>query len=137
WLRLVCGAIAVALLLYGAWTVARLDREAVLGAFGLDRRIYLVATERWLAGASFYEPYQLTGPYPIDRFEILYPPVLLVVLVPFTVLPASLWWGIPLGLTAWALLRLRPRPIAWPLLAVCVIWPTTITHVLTGNPVIW
>jgi len=97
----------------------------------------MVAAERWLAGGSFYEPYQLAGPYPIDRFEILYPPVLLVVLVPFTFLPASLWWGIPLGLTAWALLRLRPAPVAWPLLALCLVWPPTITHLLTGNPAMW
>jgi hypothetical protein len=137
WLPLVCAAIAVGVLLYGVWTIARLDRDAVLGYFGLDRRIYLVATQRWLAGASFYEPYQLTGPYQIDRFEILYPPILLIVLVPFAILPASLWWGIPIGVTAWALLRLRPGPVAWPLLAVCGVWPPTVTKILTGNPDMW
>jgi hypothetical protein len=109
----------------------------VLGYFGLDRRIYMVATERWLAGGSFYEPYQLAGPYPIDRIEILYPPALLLVTVPFLAVPASLWWGVPLGVTVWALLRLRPTPIVWPLLALCVIWPPTITKLLTGNPVMW
>jgi hypothetical protein len=137
WLPVICAAIAVGVLLYGAWAIARLDRNAVLGYFGLDRRIYMVATERWLAGASFYEPYQLAGPYQIDRIEILYPPILLLVLVPFTVLPASLWWAIPIGLTAWAILRLRPGPIAWPVLALCAIWPPTVTKILTGNPDMW
>jgi hypothetical protein len=137
WLPIVCATVAIGVLVYGAWTVTRLDRDAVLGYFGLDRRIYLVATQRWLAGASFYEPYQLAGPYQIDRVEILYPPILLLILVPFAVLPASLWWGIPIGLTAWGLLRLRPGPVAWPLLALCAIWPPTVTKILTGNPDMW
>src|SRR6476660_8141139 len=67
WLRLLSAGIAVALVLYGVWTVAQLDRAAVLGYFGLDHRIYIVATERWLAGGPFYEPYQLARPYHIDR----------------------------------------------------------------------
>lgn len=137
WIRFVCAGIAIAFLLYGVWTVTQLDRDAVLGYFGLDRRIYMVATERWLAGGPFYEPYQLAGPYQIDRIEILYPPILLWIMVPFQVLPASLWWGIPLGVTAWAVLRLRPTAIVWPLLALCVFWPATDTHILTGNPVMW
>ena len=30
-----------------------------------------------------------------------------------------------------------PRPEVWPLLALCVAWPTTLLKTWTGNPVIW
>jgi hypothetical protein len=113
--------------------------------FGVDLRLYLDATQRWLAGGPFYQPYQLAGPYEIQAGDILYPPVALWLFVPFAVVAASpleplalgLWWAIPLGLTAWAVWRLRPAPFAWPLIALCVAWPTTLLKTWTGNPVIW
>jgi hypothetical protein len=113
--------------------------------FGVDARLYLDAAGRWLAGGPFYEPYQLAGPYEIRAGDILYPPVALWLFVPFALVAASplaplalgLWWAIPLGVTAWAVWRLRPAPYAWPLIAVCVAWPTTLLKTWTGNPVIW
>jgi hypothetical protein len=56
---------------------------------------------------------------------------------PFTVLPATLWWAIPLGLPSWAVLRMRPAPFAWPLIAACLAMPVFGVKVLTGNPVLW
>lgn len=105
--------------------------------FGVDFVLYRDAAARWLAGGSFYEPYQLAGPYPITAGDILYPPVALWLFVPFTVLPAVLWWAIPVVVTAWAVWRLRPEPAWWPLIALCVAWPTTLLKTWTGNPVIW
>jgi len=108
---------------------------------GVDATLYRDVTIRWLGGGSFYEPYQLAGPYEIRAGDVLYPPVGLVLFVPFAVLPvavaAILWWALPLGITAWAIWRLRPRPELWPLLALCVAWPTTLLKTWTGNPVIW
>lgn len=108
---------------------------------GVDYQLYRDAAARWLAGGAFYEPYQLAGPYSISAGDILYPPVGLWLFVPFAVLPSALaavlWWAVPLGATAWAVLRLRPRPVAWPLIALCLAWPTTPLKVWTGNPVIW
>jgi hypothetical protein len=108
---------------------------------GVDFGLYRDVTVRWLGGGAFYEPYQLAGPYEIRAGDVLYPPVGLALFVPFALLPvaiaAVLWWAIPLGATAWAIRRLRPRPEVWPLLALCIAWPTTLLKTWTGNPVIW
>ncbi len=110
--------------------------------FGVDFTLYREATERWLSGGPFYEPYQLAGPYPIRAGDVLYPPVALWLFVPFTVVPfpalaAVLWAAIPVGAAGWAIWRLRPRPAVWPILAFCIVWPTTLLKLWTGNPVIW
>jgi hypothetical protein len=108
---------------------------------GVDFVLYRDVAARWLAGGPYFEPYQLAGPYDIQAGDVLYPPVGLVLFVPFAVLPAvlawPLWWAIPIGATAWAIRRLRPRPEVWPLMALCIAWPTTLLKTWTGNPVIW
>jgi hypothetical protein len=112
--------------------------------FGVDFQLYRHATIRWLDGGPFYEPRQLAGAYEIRAGDILYPPVALWLFVPFALAPAPVdglvalaWWAIPLGVTAWAVWRLRPRPLAWPLIALCASNPTTILKTWTGNPVMW
>ena len=65
--------------------------------FGVDFLLYRDAAARWLAGGPYFEPYQLAGPYPITAGDVLYPPVALWLFVPFTVLPAVLWWAIPIA----------------------------------------
>jgi hypothetical protein len=104
---------------------------------GIDFDLYRDVAARWLAGGPFYEPHQLAGPYLVAHGDILYPPVGLWLFVPFTVLPAFLWWAIPGALTVWAIARVRPRPAVWPLMALCLAWPTTPLKIWTGNPVIW
>jgi hypothetical protein len=112
---------------------------------GVDFELYRDATSRWLSGGSFYEPYQLAGPYDISAGDILYPPVALWLFAPFAAVGTSplaavfavLWWAIPLALTACAILVLQPRPLVWPLLALCASNPTTLLKTWTGNPVLW
>jgi len=108
---------------------------------GVDYVLYRDVAARWLAAGPYFEPRQLAGPYEIVAGDVLYPPFGLVLFVPFAVLPAAvaaaLWWGLPLGATAAAIVRLRPRPEAWPLIALCIAWPTTLLKTWTGNPVIW
>jgi hypothetical protein len=104
---------------------------------GVDAALYQEAAARWLAGGPFYEPRQLTGPYEVAHGDILYPPVGLWLFVPFTVVPLVLWWVIPGVVTALAVWRLAPRAAAWPLIALCLAWPTTPLKIWTGNPVIW
>jgi hypothetical protein len=104
---------------------------------GIDFTLYRDVAARWLAGGPFYEPRQLAGPYEVAHGDVLYPPVGLWLFVPFTVLPMVLWWAIPAALTAWAIWRVRPRPAVWPLMALCLAWPTTPLKIWTGNPVIW
>jgi hypothetical protein len=103
----------------------------------IDYTLYVGVARQWLAGAPLYHAYQLTGPYPITAGDVLYPPSALYLFVPFTVLPAALWWAVPLGVLAWAVWRMRPTPAVWPLIALCVWWPTSGLKVLTGNPVMW
>lgn len=101
-----------------------------------DYELYMDVTRRWLAGGPFYEPWQLTGPYQIAHGDVLYPPVALALFTPFTLLPAFLWWAVPLGLTAWAIWRLRPGLLAWPLIALALWGPVQI-HIISGNPGMW
>src|SRR3990167_2546558 len=55
-------------------------------AVGMDLRTYMARTNDWLAGDGFYRDRQLAGPYVIETDDSLYPPTLLYLLVPFTVL---------------------------------------------------
>jgi hypothetical protein len=101
-----------------------------------DYEIYMTATRRWLEGGPFYYPEQLVGPYHIEIGHVLYPPVALLLFVPFTFLPPVLWWAVPIGITAWVIWRLRPGPLAWPIMALCW-WGPTQMHFISGNPGLW
>jgi hypothetical protein len=109
--------------------------------FGVDFTLYRDVAERWLAGGPYFEPYQLAGPYDIQAGDVLYPPVALWLFVPFVLLPEPiawvLWFSVPIAAVSYAIWQLRPRPEAWPLIALCVAWPTTLLKTWTGNPVIW
>jgi hypothetical protein len=108
---------------------------------GVDIALYRDAAARWFSGGPFYEPRQLAGPYEVAHGDILYPPVGLWLFVPIALLPTvlalPLWWGVPAAVTAWAIHRLQPRPAVWPLIALCLAWPTTPLKIWTGNPVFW
>jgi glycosyl transferase family 87 len=109
--------------------------------FGVDFTLYRDVTIRWLNGGSYFEPYQLAGAYPISAGDVLYPPVALWLFVPFALMPEPLawllWFALPVVAVVFAVGRLRPRPVSWPLLAFCLAWPTTLLKTWTGNPVIW
>jgi hypothetical protein len=102
-----------------------------------DFDLYRDAAARWLAGGGFYLPHELSGPFLIEDGDILYPPTTLYLFVAFTVLPAVLWWIVPIAAVSWVLGRLRPDPIVWPALALCLFYPNTGIKLLTGNPAIW
>ena len=103
----------------------------------IDYQLYMDATRRWLAGGPFYLPAELAGPFPAVHGVTLYPPVALLLFVPFTFLPPIAWWLVPLGLTAWGLWRLHPGPRVWPLMAAPLLWWTASERIVSGNPVIW
>jgi hypothetical protein len=106
-------------------------------SIGVDYQIYMSAARRWLTGEGFFFPFQLAGPYVIAGGEVLYPPVVLWLLVPFSFLPALLWWLVPVVLTLLAARAMRPRP--WGVLvgAVILVLPIAQEPILWGNPVIW
>jgi hypothetical protein len=104
---------------------------------GVDWETYRTAAERWLAGGSFYLERQLAGPYVIQDGDVLYPPTILVLLVPFTFIPDPAWWVVPIGVTAAVVVRHGPSPLGWLLVALCLLFPITGVKLLHGNPGMW
>lgn len=104
---------------------------------GLDFRIYQDRARDFVEGRGFYLPRQLAGPYVIANGDSLYPPPMVLLVVPFLWLPAILWWAIPVGVIAYVLWRLRPPVWTWPLLALCYSYPIAVLAVLKGNPNLW
>ncbi len=143
--RLTFGVLSLVILASGAlyWATVASTPGLLERYAGIDYRLYMNATSQWLSGGAFYAPWQATGPYALVDQQgfatgaILYPPIALYLFVPFTRLQPVLWWGVPLALTAWGLWRLHPAPIAWPLMALCLWYPTSGLKILTGNPTMW
>ncbi len=105
---------------------------------GEDLRIYLDHTRDWLGGGNYYDARQLTGlPYEHTNPDSLYPPPSVLAFLPFLWLPALAWWLIPITVIAVAVVRLRPAAWAWPLIALCVVAPRTISLTIYGNTSMW
>jgi len=104
---------------------------------GYDYGIYRDAAARWLQGGFFYYPEQVAGPYYTLSGHVMYPPPMLLLFVPFTILPAVLWWAVPIGIIVWRVVELRPSLWAWAGIAACLAWPMTVELVFTGNPLLW
>jgi hypothetical protein len=102
-----------------------------------DHATYMDAVRRWLAGGSFYQPYQLAGPYTVSKVEILYPPTILPLLAVMSVLPAILWWIVPLGTIAAVVWHWRPSLLGWIGILACLAIPSTWEAIAYGNPVMW
>ena len=135
-------SIALTLAFLGLWAIdwfqvaQRWPEVDAAGLPGRDYTLYVQAASRWLGGGDFYLASQLGGPYDIQGAggAILYPPSILILLVPFIVLPAVLWWAIPLAVIGWAIWVHRPTAMTWPVLALLLWWPTTNLKLLGGNP---
>ena len=132
----VLGSVALALLLLPV-------RDLILGQARLpelwahDFGLYLDAAARWLGGGHYYPPEQLTGPVVDDGNRIVYPPTALWLFGPLAVLPRGLaafvWWAFPLAALVFQAYRLRPRPIVWPFVALCLAWPPTLLTIVVWN----
>ena len=131
-------AIAVLTLAVTGWIVALTSSPSwFAGSFAIDYGIYMDALARWASGGTWYQARQLAGPYPIQLGDVLYPPVLIYLLVPFRTLGPWLWTIIPGLITGWVVWRHRPGPWAWVLIAACIAWPYSPAKFVFGNPVIW
>lgn len=106
-------------------------------AIGADLNLYTDQVRTVLAGGSWFHDRQLHGPYPLEWGDILYPPVTMLLFAPFLILPYLLWVIIPIGVTGWLLYRWQPAPWTWPVIALCVVWPSTLLHSVAGNPSLW
>jgi hypothetical protein len=111
--------------------------SGLMAIVGIDYQLYVDAALRFLNGGDFYYSWQYVAPYGQESLPILYPPEALALLIPFTVIPAVVWWLIPISVTTALIVSFRPRLGAYPALALCLWWPETIVHIVTGNPVVW
>jgi hypothetical protein len=127
----------VLLVVVGAWEMVTVIAP-LQPQIGGDLAFFQGAARRWLETGVLYLPHQLAGPHEVVlQVDNLYPPHALLLFLPFTILPAVLWWIIPIGVTAYVIARLRPATWSWPLLAVLLLWPKTIVGVLWGNTDMW
>jgi hypothetical protein len=130
--------VLVATIVLIGWAIALVSAWEWFGrSFAIDYGIYMDAVDRWRIDGSWYLPRQLEGPYPIELGDVLYPPVLLYLLVPFRILGPWLWWMIPAAMLAWVVWRHRPGPWAILAIALCLAWPYSPAKYVFGNPVIW
>jgi hypothetical protein len=104
--------------------------------WGADLRGYVEASRSWLAGDGFYLPRQLNGPYPIELGDVLYPPTVLYVFIPFLVLPYQLWWVLAVGLLGSVVWSWRPALWAVASILVCLAFPDQPVLYFRGAPVI-
>jgi hypothetical protein len=131
-------AIALAIALTVAQVVGLLlNPEPLSRLVALDFGMYLDHTSRALAGGSFYLDRQLHGHYSIVTGDSYYPPTTILLFAPFLVLPALLWWIIPLAVIAAVVVYWRPG--VWGLVAIawCIWWWRSVQIVVLGNPSMW
>ena len=100
--------------------------------FGVDINIPLQAADRWLTGGTPYVASDFARDAPLPPF--MYPPYVLPLVAPLTVLPRTFVdavWVFFLAVAAcWALRTLGIRAAAWPLL---FFWPPLAEGVFAGN----
>ena len=111
--------------------------DEALPTLGADYWVVRNAAERWLDQGVFYLPEQLAGKYTWPGPWVLYPPTALILLVPFVYLPPLIWWLIPIAITAWAVARHHPRPLAWAAILLCLAESNDAVGCVLGNPALW
>jgi hypothetical protein len=116
------------------------------GVLGVDHAMFMDFGRRWLDSGTIYLPYQLTGPYLYDigsgtmdvaTMPALYPPIVGPVFAVWRVLPAVLWWAIPLAVLGYAVVHWRPSVWAWPIMLATLIWPNTADAIWAGSSTLW
>jgi hypothetical protein len=115
------------------------------GLIGVDRALFVELGNRWQATGSMYAPWQFS-PYAFDQaagttdvtnMPGLYPPIVGPVFAVLDVLPAPVWWLIPLTALGYLVVAMRPAPWSWPLLAGILALPQVSACVMTGNVNMW
>lgn len=143
WRRVWWTVTAAAAVIVGIITVQKLAYAVAYLDPGIDYETVMRGARGWLSGDGFYPADQLTGAWVYHQGEpaflppILYPPDALLLFVPFTYLPAFLWWAVPIGFTSWALVQLQPHPAAWLGIILLLGLPESREPIFWGNPVIW
>ncbi len=138
WYRHLAFASAIAILVWGTavgWLA--FEQADRLGRVGADVALYVAATGRWLAGGPFYPAHQLAGPYAISDGDILYPPTTIPLFAAFRWLPAPVFVALPAAAIGWTVIRHRPAPCTWPVMAACLAFTPTLVKLVHANPFVW
>lgn len=131
------GLSVMVIAIVGTWEAFVLTLGFTWDLFG-DYWFFRSIAERWVETGALYGAHQLDGPYAAAlQVDNLYPPHALLLFLPMLVLPAVLWWIVPIGITAWVIAWLRPAWWSWPLLALLAVWPKTVVAVIWGNTDLW
>jgi hypothetical protein len=111
----------------------------VRAQLGEDLNYFRSFAQHWQIGDGFYLWTQTHGSYEADvGIGNYYPPSALFLFVPFVdAIPPPLWWGIPLGITAWSVWSWRPAFWTWPLMALIVWLPRDGQILIWGNTALW
>jgi hypothetical protein len=105
---------------------------------GADHAIYMAAADRIRAGGPLYPAYQLAGPYVLASLPELYPPMTVMgLIVPMSFLPGWLWWALPIGIIAGAVIAYRPSIVGWVAILAFLTVPHTWTSIAAGNPALY
>jgi hypothetical protein len=73
----------------------------------------------------------------VATMPALYPPIVGPVFAIWRLLPAVLWWAIPIAIVAYAIVRWRPALWAWPVMLATLIWPNTADSLWAGSSNLW
>ncbi len=119
------------------WIAYALAASIGSPSFGLDYRWHVDAARRLVETGTPYLAWQLAGPYEIANGAILYPPIAFVLFVPFLVVPAPLWWILPIGITVGAMTRHRPPAWTWVVTLSLFGLEKSLNVYVFGNPTMW
>jgi hypothetical protein len=111
---------------------------AAAGQLGMDYAFYRDVGARWLADGTFYLPHQIAGPYDLELMrDVLYPPTALLLFVPASLLPAFVWWVVPIGITLFIARSWHPQRWAIGAALLLLAWPRAHAAFMFGNTDIW
>lgn len=130
--------LAVILGLELAWIAFVLVQQLTSNvSFGLDYRWHVDAARRLLDTGTPYWPWQIAGPYEIADGAILYPPTAFLLFIPYTWLPAVLWWVIPIAILVGSMAVHRPPLWAWVVIGAILSFEKSLNVYVFGNPSMW
>ena len=104
---------------------------------GEDLVHYLDGVRRWWDAGSPYLPDEIARNFDYEVETFLHPPISLPFFALWLVVPAILWWTIPVAITAALVLIWRPEPWTWPVMAFGLAQPQFHQALLWGNSNLW
>jgi hypothetical protein len=129
-LTLIFGGLAV-FQVAAAWT------GSMRAYAGWDFNHYVDGARRWLETGSPYLQHEVGGPFAFSDLTFIHPPIALYLFVPFVVLPAFLFWLVPVAASAAVIVSWRPARWTWPVMALLLNWPRFVGAVVVGNSDLW